>query len=214
MITRILLCFACSLLASPIARAQDASSLSDSERLSRSKTLYEEGRSQFNLGNYPAAISAFERAYVLRPMPLFLYNLGQLYTLVGDRERAKHVFQRFLDEAPKAPERSDVEARLRELKRAIAANPQPSRPPVYTAPPEPAPVPPPAQPPAPVAAPTPAIHLTAEPAPVPPRRRARGWIAGVVIGTAVVVGGAIALGVVLATHANNPDPTLGRGALQ
>lgn len=199
----------------PVASSADEPSpFSESERLNRSKTLYEEGRSQFNLGNYAAAISAFERAYVLRPMPLFLYNLAQLSVLVGDRERAKNLYERFLDEAPAAPERGEVEARIRELKRSLALNPQPRKaipsavlpPPVVETP-----IVPPAKP-------SPSPGVVVDPVAVNPerpvRRRSRAWIAGVVVGSAVVVGGAIALGIVFGRRTIDPTPSLGRGTLQ
>jgi tetratricopeptide (TPR) repeat protein len=162
------------------------------------KAAFLEGERQFKLGRFTDAIAAYERAFSLDPRPAFLHNMAlahrRQFENDGDVEQlvqARTLYRNYLLLDPKTPRRAAVEQILVELnaqieseqrKRAAAAAP----PPVVQ--PAPAPAPP-------VAQPTPApAALVSTP---PPRDRHVGWIVGGTIGAAIVVGGAIALAVVL-----------------
>jgi tetratricopeptide (TPR) repeat protein len=194
------------LLLGAVAQADGEAPFSLTERKQRARALYEEGRAQANLGHFAAAMSAFERAYVLQPLPLFLYDLAQLSAVTGDPARAIQLYDQYLIEAPNAPERNEVERRIRELTKERAKQA------VVPASPAIPPPPPTAAPPPPVAATQVVVEQAALPAQTPHRRRA--WIAGVVVGAAVVVAGAVTLGVLLGRPEVDPTPSLGKGHLQ
>jgi tetratricopeptide (TPR) repeat protein len=80
------------------------------------KKCGELGERYFQSGQYPQAIEAFRQAYVLKPVPLFLYNIAQAHRLTGQGEDAIRIYERFLQEDPKTPFRADVERHLAELR--------------------------------------------------------------------------------------------------
>jgi tetratricopeptide (TPR) repeat protein len=194
------ICVAALLLAGALGRAdEDPTSLSAEERKQKSRVLFERGRAHFNLGDYPSAIKDFEQAYLLKPLPLFLYNIAQLAALLDQRERALRLYEQFVREDPNAPERPDAERRIVELQKSLADRPEVA--------PKPEPAPPRATPP-PVAPP---VVVSAPPPERKPRSRA--WIWGVVGASVVVVTASVIVGVALGVP-TDPTPSLGRGTLQ
>ena len=183
-------------LASPPARADDPLTLSPDERTARAKALFEQGRAHVDLGDYAAATSEFEQAYVLRPLPIFLFNLAELAVYQNHREHALQLYGRYLQTERDPRERAQVERRIAELRRSLQKNPEP--------PPEPTPIPT-ATVAAPVQTVAPAAVVAASPA--APPHRSRRWLWAVAAGGAVIVGGAIALGVVFGTRAVDPTPS-------
>jgi hypothetical protein len=165
-------------------------------------SFFELGKAHYALGDYAGAMKTFEDAYVAKPLPLLLYNIAQLAALLGQRERAKHLYEHIAED-PNAPERADAVKRLAEL--------ESSKPVIRAPPPEPPAVTPPPSvvaPPPPVA-PAPVRETVVE----KPKRRT--WIWAVVgVGAAVVVGGVTALAVTLGSRTVDPTPELGRGQLQ
>jgi hypothetical protein len=135
------LCGAIGLAGVP-ARAED--------RRREAKAFHDEGVTHYNLGRFDRAIAAFERAYELDPHPTLLFNLGKAHLkrgADGDEDRALFLFKRFVQMAPRHPERPGVEQRIQELEQRQAAAPPgppppPPPPPPPTAPPPPSPPPP------------------------------------------------------------------------
>jgi tetratricopeptide (TPR) repeat protein len=110
------------------------------------KRHYRRAVSDYNLGRFEDAIGEFEKAYELDPAPTLLWNIAQAHRKLGHAERAIFFYRRYLDEAPDAKDRGDVEKRIRELdeqlrREAPAPNPVLSPPPAAPAPPS-APSPP------------------------------------------------------------------------
>jgi hypothetical protein len=122
----------------------------------------------YALNRYGVAAENFEKAFELKPDPALLYNAAQSYRLAGNKERALELYESYLRVYGGQDKRAQVEARIKDLKQAIAhdkavstsppyntlpvnggsggASTQP--PSVQTAPPAPAPTPaPPAMPP-------------------------------------------------------------------
>ncbi|HZS39798.1 MAG TPA: tetratricopeptide repeat protein, partial [Polyangia bacterium] len=66
----------------------------------RARAHFEAGRVQYNLGDYPAAAREFAAGYRAVPRPQFLVNLGQTYRRMGQLERAREMYERFLADAP------------------------------------------------------------------------------------------------------------------
>ncbi len=174
------------------------------------KELFTRGHAQYALGHFKEAAELFEKAFELRQDPAILYNAAQAHRLAGEKKQALILYQNYLRLFGEQENRDEVEKRIAELKAAIEAervantNPptdlmngksqatEPTQPPPETT----APV---------VVAPPPTATVVQE---APPRKK-RAWAWGIVAGGVVVVGGAIALGIVLGTKHEAPTATLG-----
>jgi tetratricopeptide (TPR) repeat protein len=203
-----------------LAWAQDPSSLSAEERTRRAKALFEQGRAHVNLGDYATATTEFEQAYVLKPLPLFLYNLAELAAFQGQRERAVQLYSRYLQEEKDPKLRAEVERRIAKLHMSPGKEPAAAPPPPGGTKPRPVEPPPSAPPPTTLPAPAPLTTLpatataTTATAPAARSRPQRRWIWGVAAGAAVVIGGAITLAVIFGPSPVDPTPSLGSGHLQ
>ena len=102
------------LLAAVAVQAQPAS---ETELL---KKHFEDGSKAFNLGEFKRAVEEYKAAYNLRADPVFLYNIAQAYRLDGNLQQALFFYKSYLTNSPKAPNRREVEGRIRELDRQIA----------------------------------------------------------------------------------------------
>ncbi|HXU74328.1 MAG TPA: hypothetical protein VN947_33765 [Polyangia bacterium] len=171
------------------------------------KTLFERGKTQFALGHFSEAADLFERAFEKKSDPAMLFNAAQAHRLAGNKKKALILYQNYSRLYGEQANNAEVERRIGELRLAIAADEaaHPAPPPV----PSPEPAPPPATQPQPAPAP-PAV--AAQPTVVaheaPPHKR-RAWIWGVVAGGVVLVGGAVALGIVFGSKHEAPAVTLG-----
>jgi len=96
---------------------------SSSARAEPAKTARQygaEAEAEYNLGHFAESIPLYEKAYKLKPAPILLFNLGQCHRHLGNNERALFFYRRYLDAAPDAEDREDVEKRVADLERAIA----------------------------------------------------------------------------------------------
>ncbi|MBK7862145.1 MAG: hypothetical protein IPJ65_26725 [Archangiaceae bacterium] len=153
----------------------------DAEALKQAQTHFRAGKTHYDLGHYPEAISEFAAGYALVPRPEFLLNLGQAYRRNRELARAKEMFERYLEKAPaNAPERQQVRETLAELAAQSEVDSAPSPPPSLT--------------PAVKAAPA-AVQLEAQPGPA----RHLAWAVPV----AVVVVASVVTGIVLATRSTD-----------
>jgi tetratricopeptide (TPR) repeat protein len=157
---------------------------------------YNQGMKQYTLGHFSEAIEEFEKAYDLKPEPIFLYNIAQSHRQNKNAERALFFYRRYLEADPRTKNRAEVEKRMREMETLLAEEkerasaPAISPPPVAPTPPAAVvlPVPAPVQPPPPVAQP--------EAAPANPGRGLR--IAGIVLGSVGLAG--IGTGIIFGVH--------------
>jgi tetratricopeptide (TPR) repeat protein len=141
---------------------------------------YETGTRLYDVREYADALKEYKAAYIAKPDPAFLFNIGQCYRKMGKNAEAIDFFQQFLKKAPPDdPNRALVEVRIRNIEAGISADYDPfdhsgdvhAPPPVVkTEPiPTPEPVPPPtvkAQP-SPPPQPVPAATAKAQPSPPP-----------------------------------------------
>jgi tetratricopeptide (TPR) repeat protein len=111
------------------ARADAQEPIDPAERTQRARQYFESGHAHFKLGDWEGAIREFEAGYALKPLPLFLYNLGQAARRASQPARAVAYYKRFLEADPNTPERAEVEQILRELGSFIAAEQPPPAPP-------------------------------------------------------------------------------------
>jgi tetratricopeptide (TPR) repeat protein len=84
------------------------------------KEHYTRGTSFYDLGRYDDAIKEFEAAYQLKNDPAFLYNLAQSYRQAGNHEQAVHFYKTYLRYVPKAPNRADIEEKIKSEEQLIA----------------------------------------------------------------------------------------------
>jgi tetratricopeptide (TPR) repeat protein len=178
----------------------------------------------FSLGRFEEAAVIYEQLYEEFPeQQALLYNLAQIQRMAGNHERALFLYRRYLANSPSASNRVEVERRIAELERAVAEIKKAQSPPNELAPPE---LPPTTTsttttttatqttattPAAPAAA-----TVSAAPAPREKPLYKKWWLWTAVVGGAVVVAGAITLGVVLARPEpfRSPFPDVGPGAAQ
>ncbi|HSS38397.1 MAG TPA: tetratricopeptide repeat protein [Polyangia bacterium] len=92
------------------ARADDAGT---------ARELFTQGNTFYDLGQFDKAIDAWQRGYQLKNDPGFLYNIGQAYRTMGDAEKAIFFYKRYLINAPKAKNRTEVEQKIEALQKQI-----------------------------------------------------------------------------------------------
>jgi tetratricopeptide (TPR) repeat protein len=86
----------------------------------RAKTLYAEGNQHFNLNEMAQALELYKRAYRIKPLPAFLFNIAQCYRKLGNHQEAINMYQAYLVGVPDASNKEMVESLINESKTAIA----------------------------------------------------------------------------------------------
>lgn len=159
---------------------------------------YAAGTKHFDLGEYRQALDDFKEAYRLKEDPVFLYNIAQCHRLIGDAEsrvEALRFYKSYLNRAPSAPNRVEVEAKIVALQQAIED--EKARVAATETPP-----PPPA-----VASARTEVALTAAPAPKKQPIYKKWWL-WTAVGV-VVVGVGVGLGVGLGTRSTSSASPFG-----
>lgn len=121
MIVRTLVALLLALAPLSLAWAQSPSA--DDQALAEAKRHFEAGKNAYTSGDYQTAIREFKAAEALRPSALLAYNIGLANEKLGKRRVAVKYYRRYLEGAPGAPNRAEVEGRIASLERDIAANP-------------------------------------------------------------------------------------------
>jgi tetratricopeptide (TPR) repeat protein len=128
-LTTVIVCAAAGLEARAEAAGGDATA---------AREHYERGTKFYDIGKYEEAIREFEAAYEAKSDPAFIYNLAQSHRLAGHSTEALQLYRNYLRYVPKAPNRADIEERIRGLEKTIAerpgqgATPPPATPPTPT----------------------------------------------------------------------------------
>ena len=87
---------------------------------------YKDGETQYNLGNFPAAVEAFKKGFEVEPneskKAAYLYNVAQSYRQNNDCSNAQFFYKRYLalkendvKKPLKAEKRQEIEDRIKEL---------------------------------------------------------------------------------------------------
>jgi tetratricopeptide (TPR) repeat protein len=76
---------------------------------------FERGEKLFALGKFDEALEQYQSAFDAKPLPGFLYNIGQCYRNLGDYDQAIFSFKKYLKLDPEAPNREAVEQLITEL---------------------------------------------------------------------------------------------------
>lgn len=93
-----------------------------------SKAHYESATRLYDVREYDKALEEYKAAYLAKPDPAFLFNIGQCYRKLGKNPEALDFFRQYLKKAPaEDPNRAQVEARILELEGERATTPDTSR---------------------------------------------------------------------------------------
>ncbi|HEY4187831.1 MAG TPA: tetratricopeptide repeat protein [Polyangia bacterium] len=108
----------------------------------KAKQHYLQGEAYFKSRNFSDAMDEYQRGYLEKPDPVFIFNMAQCQRLLGHRAAAVEYYQRYLREAPEGPGRGVAEKQIADLQRTAPADGLAA--PAYGAPPpvEAAPSPP------------------------------------------------------------------------
>lgn len=79
------------------------------------------GRRAYQRGNFEAAIEDFQAAFDVRAEPGALYNIAKAYEKMARYEDALEFYGQYLELAPNAPDKADVEAIMTRLRRDLKA---------------------------------------------------------------------------------------------
>jgi tetratricopeptide (TPR) repeat protein len=86
------------------------------------KTEYDKGVSAFSSGDYAAALTAFEKAYKIKPHPLCLFGMGQAHRKLEHYDAAISAYEKFLASKPAPDLETEVRGYLAALKKAKEAH--------------------------------------------------------------------------------------------
>lgn len=78
-----------------------------------------QGRRLYQLGRWAEAIAAFEAAYEQSGEPALLYNMAQCHRRAGQQPRAAELYAEYLRQVPDAPNRTEIEERIREGRKVM-----------------------------------------------------------------------------------------------
>jgi tetratricopeptide (TPR) repeat protein len=104
--------FAAAAKAVPAAPADDASS-------KEARALFKRAELNFNLLKFAEALSDYQAAYQAKPLPGFLFNIAQCHRNMGQYERARFFFRRYLVLDPRTANRPKVEDLIAEMTRLL-----------------------------------------------------------------------------------------------
>jgi hypothetical protein len=146
-------------LACVLVTALSSATAARAEDAEKARELYRQGSKYYDVGQFDKAIESWQQAYDQKPDPSFLFNIAQAYRQKEDPKQAIFFYKSYLRNAPKAPNRAEVQQRIDALQRQLDAGAKPP-------PPGPGPTPPPVTPP-PTNNPPPAV-VVSPPTPVAP----------------------------------------------
>jgi tetratricopeptide (TPR) repeat protein len=81
---------------------------------------YKKGMAAYALEDWDGAIAEFQAGFRDEPTPAFLYNIAQSHRQARRSEEAVRFYQKYLELAPEAPDRADVEKLIVQLRKALA----------------------------------------------------------------------------------------------
>lgn len=79
------------------------------------KRHFDRGQKLFNLGKFEEALDEYTQAYEAKPIPDFLFNIGQCHRNLNNFDAAIFSFKKYLKLAPEAENRDQVEEYIADL---------------------------------------------------------------------------------------------------
>lgn len=92
-----------------------SSARADDPATRAAKRHFERGEKLFALARFDEALDEYQKAFDAKPLPDFLYNIGQCYRNLGDYDQAIFSFKKYLKLEPDATDRDKVEKLIDEL---------------------------------------------------------------------------------------------------
>ena len=92
----------------------------DDAPVERAKALFAKGNQHYNLGEFGPALEQYKLAYKTKPLPAFLFNIGQCHRKLGQYAEAVTMYQSYLNGVPNAQNRPLVESLIAESREKIA----------------------------------------------------------------------------------------------
>lgn len=80
------------------------------------RALFAKATHEYKLGRFREAVELYRQAYDKKPLPAFLFNLGQCHFALEEYEQAVFFYEGYLRESPETPNRALVEELIREAK--------------------------------------------------------------------------------------------------
>jgi hypothetical protein len=169
-----------------------AEARTDDPAETQAKVHFKRGVEDYTRGQYEAAVIEFQAGYRLKPLPLFLYNIGQAARMAGNKQLALDSYERYLQEETSA-DAPELTAARREIELIRSARPAPSE--THGQP---------------AVAPRVAIASPPSVAPPPPPRRPVWKRAALWVPLTVAAAAALAVGLGVGLSAQSPtSPSLG-----
>src|SRR5688572_22796291 len=91
------------------------------EEKTRARDHYQKGLTHYDIKEYSDALGEFKNAYRVVQDPAFLFNIAQCYRKLGQDIEALDYYRNYLRRFPTAPNRGEVERRIQEIERELAA---------------------------------------------------------------------------------------------
>ncbi len=89
--------------------------LADDPATRAARRHFDRGEKLFALGKFDDALDEYQKAFDAKPIPDFLFNIGQCYRNLGDYDSAIFSYRKYLTAAPDAANRAQVEQLITEL---------------------------------------------------------------------------------------------------
>jgi tetratricopeptide (TPR) repeat protein len=106
--TRLLLALLVTAWVARVAAADDTATRT-------AKLHFDRGEKLYALAKFSDALDEYQKAFDARPLPDFLFNIGQCYRNLGDYDSAIFSYKKYLTLAPDAPNRPQVEQLIGDL---------------------------------------------------------------------------------------------------
>jgi tetratricopeptide (TPR) repeat protein len=87
--------------------------------IGEARAHYQKGGKLYDLGKYLDAAKEYEAAYQIKDDPVLLFNIGQAYRLARSYPDAIRAYRSYLRRRPDAPNRAEVENRIREMQELV-----------------------------------------------------------------------------------------------
>lgn len=90
------------------------------------RAKFEAAQSAYDLGDFERARRLYADAYELKPLPGFLFNIGQCHKKLGEWSKAGFFFRRYLARVPPGTDVSRLQQLIAEMDERTAESPKPA----------------------------------------------------------------------------------------
>ena len=92
----------------------------DDPALRAAKRHYDRGEKLFAIGKFDEALDEYQKAFDAKPLPGFLFNIGQCHRNLGNIDQAIFSYKKYLSLEPEAANKEKVESLIDELEQRKA----------------------------------------------------------------------------------------------